>query len=266
MSTATHFVVQDWFSTPEGKDVHGSLVDRKTGKRKTFGMIIHNFNFLFMWLLSFKDNNVQKAFTRKLLCCNYSFKIFLSQFICRFAGKTKFPTTAVAWRILVQDIYIRKRRCWQNKYCRQTDGKQNAFKSQWNAGFVQIPMLEVRRYAPYSLQPKIGIFTARGRSSTGRYYFHRRLSVHTGGGGGVPHLHPIILPLVPCPFWGYPPSWDRVPPILGWGTLPDQVRRGGTPVLRWANPPGQVRMGGYPTCDCVLPPTQVRTRGGGELG
>ena len=32
--------------------------------------------------------------------------------------------------------------------------------------------------------------------------FHRRVSVHTGR--GVSHLHPIILPLVPCPFWGYP--------------------------------------------------------------
>ena len=27
-----------------------------------------------------------------------------------------------------------------------------------------------------------------------------------GGEGGVPHLHPIILPLVSCPFWGYPNS------------------------------------------------------------
>ena len=42
---------------------------------------------------------------------------------------------------------------------------------------------------------------------------------------GVPHLHhPIILPLVPCPFQGmlgYPPPSqvrDRVPPGQGWGT------------------------------------------------
>ena len=28
--------------------------------------------------------------------------------------------------------------------------------------------------------------------------------------GGIPHLHPIILPLVPCPFWGYPCDWSQV--------------------------------------------------------
>ena len=30
------------------------------------------------------------------------------------------------------------------------------------------------------------------------------------GGGGLPHLHPIILPLVPCPFQGYPSDWSQV--------------------------------------------------------
>ena len=29
------------------------------------------------------------------------------------------------------------------------------------------------------------------------------------GGGGLPHLHPIILPLVPGIFWGYPSDWSR---------------------------------------------------------
>ena len=28
---------------------------------------------------------------------------------------------------------------------------------------------------------------------------------------GVPHLHPIILPLVPCPFGGYPIDWSQFP-------------------------------------------------------
>ena len=61
------------------------------------------------------------------------------------------------------------------------------------------------------------IFTAHVRSTTGRYCFHRCLSVHTGG-GGLPYLHPIILPLVPCPFhgvnpvMGYPLTRDGVPP------------------------------------------------------
>ena len=32
---------------------------------------------------------------------------------------------------------------------------------------------------------------------------------------GIPHLHPIILPLAPCPFWGgYPSDWYQV---LSWG-------------------------------------------------
>ena len=36
---------------------------------------------------------------------------------------------------------------------------------------------------------------------------------------GVPHPHPIILSLVPCPFWGYPTDWSQVrdSPSLGWG-------------------------------------------------
>ena len=32
------------------------------------------------------------------------------------------------------------------------------------------------------------------------------VSPHLGGGGVLPHLHPIIFPLVPCPFWGVTPS------------------------------------------------------------
>ena len=54
---------------------------------------------------------------------------------------------------------------------------------------------------------------------------------------GVPHLHPIIPPLVPCPFWGVPSDWSQVPsggyasPMWGRGT---PVQDGGYP--------GQVRM------------------------
>ena len=36
----------------------------------------------------------------------------------------------------------------------------------------------------------------------GRYCFHRYLSVHRW----VPHLHPVILSLFPCPFWGGGPQ------------------------------------------------------------
>ena len=43
-----------------------------------------------------------------------------------------------------------------------------------------------------------------------KYNFHRYLSVHSG----VPHPQPIILPLVPSPFWGHPSdlSQDGVSP------------------------------------------------------
>ena len=36
------------------------------------------------------------------------------------------------------------------------------------------------------------------------------LSTPEWGGGGI-HLHPIILPLAPCPFWGVPSDWSQVP-------------------------------------------------------
>ena len=77
------------------------------------------------------------------------------------------------------------------------------------------------------------LFTARVRSTMGGYVFS--LSTNQGGGGGLPHLHPIILPLVPCPFW-------RGTPATGPRPFP-----GGTPVLgRMGYPPGQVRMGYHP--------------------
>ena len=57
------------------------------------------------------------------------------------------------------------------------------------------------------------------------------LSVHTLG-GGVPHRHTIILPLVPCPFWGYPMTGPRSLPSPGQGGTPSLV--GGTP--GWGTP------------------------------
>ena len=80
------------------------------------------------------------------------------------------------------------------------------------------------------------IFTACVRSMTGNVFTGVSLSVHnpshnTSTGPmsfpeGVPHLHPIILPLVPCPFWGYPSDWLQVP-----SQEVPQSQVGGTPVL-----------------------------------
>ena len=56
--------------------------------------------------------------------------------------------------------------------------------------------------------------------------------VCSGGGAGLPHLHPIILPLVPCPFQGVPqsqmgggtPVQDGYPLARsGWGTPQDRM-------------------------------------------
>ena len=61
---------------------------------------------------------------------------------------------------------------------------------------------------------------------------------------GVPHLHPIILPLVTCPFWGGLPHWLVPGPFWGYPS-PRQVEMGYPPV-RDGYPPGQVRMREYP--------------------
>ena len=78
----------------------------------------------------------------------------------------------------------------------------------------------------------------------GRYCFHRCVSVHTWGGQlphtlshntatgslsflGVPHLYPIIVPLVPCPFQGVPSTRQRYPSPRCRGT---QVPGRDTPV------------------------------------
>ena len=62
-------------------------------------------------------------------------------------------------------------------------------------------------------------FTARIYEGWAMY---RCLSVNTQE---VPHLNPIILPLVLCPFWGYPSDWSQVP---SWGY--PSARWWGTPV------------------------------------
>ena len=78
------------------------------------------------------------------------------------------------------------------------------------------------------------LITDRFRRMRGRLYFHRHLSVNRR----VPHLHPIILPLVPCPFLGegWVPWQGQVPcPFLEGVSWPGQVQcplaggGGGTP-------------------------------------
>ena len=55
---------------------------------------------------------------------------------------------------------------------------------------------------------------------------------------GVPHLEPIILPLVPCSFWGHPSDWSQVP---CWEGIP-QFQAGEYPSPRW-----------YPSSRWVIP-------------
>ena len=67
-------------------------------------------------------------------------------------------------------------------------------------------------------------------------------------GRQVPHIHSIILPLVPCTFWGYPPSpgMGYPPARSGWGV----------PLLCWDGLPLQqgqqreylLRGGRYASC------------------
>ena len=64
-----------------------------------------------------------------------------------------------------------------------------------------------------------------------------------GGGGGLSHLHPIILPLVPCPFWGGTPVTG---PRSGWGE--------GYPIMGY--PPGQRWV--TPQAGMGYPPARVR--------
>ena len=65
---------------------------------------------------------------------------------------------------------------------------------------------------------------------------------------GVPHLHPIVLSLVPCPFRGYPSDWSQVPSQEGGTPVPgSQYPKMGYPLAiyppcthceRWGTPPG----------------------------
>ena len=74
----------------------------------------------------------------------------------------------------------------------------------------------------------------------------------TFGAGGLPHLHPIILPLVPCPFRGVPHSQagdtlaQGYPPARsGQGYLPARSEIGYPPPARTGvpPPPQQVTLG-----------------------
>ena len=100
------------------------------------------------------------------------------------------------------------------------------------------------------------VITARVRSTTGRYCFHRCLSVHRGGGG-------VRVPPPGGDLTGYPPGGLGTPP----GGVPDRVPpphppppRGGVPdwvppqggyLTRYHPPrggvPDRVPLGGYQT-------------------
>ena len=74
------------------------------------------------------------------------------------------------------------------------------------------------------------------------YVVRRESTVFTGiclfSPGRYPISIPIILPLVPCPFWGCPVTGPR--PLLGCS----MARSGGTPARsRWGGYPSQVGMG-----------------------
>ena len=70
------------------------------------------------------------------------------------------------------------------------------------------------------------IFTTRICSTMGGYVFTSVCLFRWG----VPHLHPIILPLVPCPFWGYPSDYSQIPSRR---VPQSQVLDGGYPSPRW---------------------------------
>ena len=95
--------------------------------------------------------------------------------------------------------------------------------------------------------------------------------------GGVPHLHSIILPLVPCPFWGQSSDWSQVPsqgyssprqgvphPGMRMGCPPNQVRMG-YPGQDWGTTLSWVRMG-YPPLARTRAPPQARSVWGTPRG
>ena len=89
------------------------------------------------------------------------------------------------------------------------------------------------------------IITARIRR-TGKVIVSVCLSVHTREGGT--HLYPIILPLVPCPFWGrrYPisiPSYFHWSHVLSRGYPSDWSQ---VPSGRYPSPAGGTQGQGTP--------------------
>ena len=111
------------------------------------------------------------------------------------------------------------------------------------------------------------VFTARVRSTTRDYVFTGVCLFGWGGGRVLPHLHPIILPLVPCPFWGYLISiqyfhWSHIPSGVPQVGVP-QSQLGGTPVHDgvpssqvWLVPSARTGMG-YPPARTEVPPPQT---------
>ena len=71
--------------------------------------------------------------------------------------------------------------------------------------------------------------------------------------GRVPHLHPIVLPLVPCPSWeGTPVTGSRS--LLGGTPVPGRrYPSSGQGVPKDRVPPGQVRLGYPPARTRVSP-------------
>ena len=120
------------------------------------------------------------------------------------------------------------------------------------------------------------IFTARVRSTTGRYCFHRCLSVHRGGEGGSGYPPPGGVPDRVPPrggyLTGYPPGGVWIPPGGVWvpppggrsgyppGGVPGQVP---PPGGSGYPPPGGTQTPGYPPGGVTWPGTP---RGGTQLG
>ena len=76
------------------------------------------------------------------------------------------------------------------------------------------------------------------RSATGGYIFSLFVSLHPVG-DEVPHLHPIILRLVPCPFWGVSSPRQGCTPRWGpyWPEMVYPLARDGVPPgQRWCTP------------------------------
>ena len=123
--------------------------------------------------------------------------------------------------------------------------------------YSQVVLLVTLEQSPYWLPP--------ASEGWGRYCFHRCLWLFTLR--RVPLLLPIILPLVPCPFWGGlrpshntstgPMSFPGVPqllfpgPLMGGGAtiVPKRV----VPPRRGLGTPGQDRMGQPPASKGWVP-------------